>query len=279
MKNYVFLCVFVASFLTLPTSSFAADPAPVHTDKEGTKPDSSSEAKPSKDVDPKTGKVKSFADNYYETWQLMHGHDPKNGTAIYTGDEAVFVNNAKKFSQHPFFAESGRAVLNHLQRYTKSNGCIPKMTFAGHGWRYVDGGPGLPMARNNAGLYTNEKAIDRLTVKGKKSGRIAGARSLDDLKDLVDKKKIKFCDNCMIQIHSCNIELDFGGFLAKNSGCQVIQSAGRCAPVDTQDGSLDHHWISGKDKSGNYSGFVRLTPDKKTGKIFWDHTGDTYIAQ
>lgn len=183
----------------------------------------------------------------------------------YTGDEAVFKNNARKFGRNPFFADSAKSFFSHLEDYSKTNGCIPKLTFACHGW--------------GTGLYTDKQGKQDY---GHSTGFIfkkTEAGTLDELRKLVSKKKISFCERCLVQIHSCNIEDKFGSTLSSISGCQVVTSAGQCAPVDTVNGSLDHHWISGDDGGSAYSGFVRFTPSGDGTQTLTEHMGRRYIAK
>ena len=221
-----------------------------------------------------------FTQAYHREWKQMYGRSEKDGVSIYTGNEMVFKNNARKFSGNPFFAESAKDFLAHLESESDKSRhrCIPKLTFAGHGWGDPEGGPGLPMGGFETGFYTDKASKkDKEYRTGWGPFGSSEARSLVDLKKLVKKKKIRFCSRCLIQIHSCNIAEDFGSELAKVSGCQVVTSAGQCAPISTFDGSLDHHWISGQDGSGIYSGFYRFTPTKDN--VLWEKLGRRYIAQ
>jgi hypothetical protein len=218
--------------------------------------------------------------SYRAEWRRQHAASPRKGVSVYTSNETVFVNNARRFGQTPFKAATAADLFDHFQSYTRYRGCIPKFTFAGHGWGREDGGPGLPMGDWGAGLYTDREGFrQEASRRGVWPFRSSTARTLDDLAKLVRRGKVKFCSRCIIQIHSCNIEDAFGESLARISGCQVISSAGQTSPISTRDGSLDHHWISGADGSGTYSGFYRFTPTGDGDIVRRDAIGSRYIAE
>jgi hypothetical protein len=217
---------------------------------------------------------------YRSEWRSQYGQDARNGVSVYTSTDQVFVNNARRFGRNPYMAETAKDLFDHLQSYTRTNGCIPKLTFAGHGWGRSEGGPGLPMSDWGTGLYTDREGMrEEGRFQGVWPFRSTKARTLKDLKKLVDRGRVKFCDRCLVQVHSCNVEEAFGESLSRLSGCQVITSAGQAAPVDTRDGSLDHHWISGSDGSGTYSGFYRFTPAGDDGFVQREAIGSRYIAE
>jgi len=222
----------------------------------------------------------STSDVYNAEWRASYFKNSKNGIGIYTGQEMVFPNNARKFSNNPTYIPTAVDFFEHLIDYTNTNSCIPKITFAGHGWSNPEGGGGLPMGNAGAGLYTN---LDDKRIYGDYSGfaifRSSRARTLRDFERLVRRKQIKFCDRCLVQIHACNIEEEFGLRFAKASGCQVITSAGKTIPVDTRDGSLDHVWISTDDESDSYSGFYRFTPTPDRRSVITERIGINYTAQ
>ncbi len=218
-------------------------------------------------------------DGYLREWRARHGARPRNGVSVYTSEAAVFVNNARRFSADPHLTNTAKDLLEHLQESSQSMGCIPKLTFAGHGWSRPEGGPGLPMGSSGSGLYSTKRALrQQRATRGVWPFRRTNARSLGDLAELVRRGRVKFCSRCLIQIHACNIEDAFGLGLAQSTGCQVITSSGQAAPVDTRDGSLDHVWLSGDDGSGQYSGWRRFTP-VGGGQISSEEIGPRYVAE
>jgi hypothetical protein len=130
------------------------------------------------------------------------------------------------------------AMIRALEKYTKSNGCIPNLMIAGHGWGAFDGkvesiSTGSIARDSVLGLYLNP-------VANSEGASIKGA-----LQTRIDSGKIRFCeDSCKIRIHACSISHEFSQSMANATGCDVVSATYKVSPVDTNNGIFDHVWFT-----------------------------------
>jgi len=191
-------------------------------------------------------------------------------------DAYVMFGNITRRAASSTYVRTGREFFNFMTDMSYRQGCIPKLTWASHGWnpKTLAGGDGLPTDVNDNGFYFDT------------TNRGPHAVSMKDFYKEVSRGRIRFCSTCLIQIHACNVSLRFTSELSRISGCQLINGSGRVSPVNTNDGSKDHVWTStpipgslcrlpdGTECGGD---FIRLTPTRK-GTLF-EKIGKRYVAE
>ena len=128
-------------------------------------------------------------------------------------------------------ANTGKEIIDTLREKTLSSEkcCIRNLTFAGHGWAYngsfASQGDGIPgVGDTSSGLYLDKRDDNSATVA--------------DLEREIQNGKIRFCEDCRIQIYACRISDNFTNALAKVTGCGVIAARGSCS-------FRKNIWISG----------------------------------
>jgi len=215
----------------------------------------------------------SIGDFYLERWKKSYSNPSKVGLGIIgaTNGETVFGNNASRAKEgyQSLNVKNGKEFLALLERYTVAETCIPKIIFGGHGWNsdQKHGGPGIPLGVAYSGFYLDRKSFQALDLD---EGITANAIFMSDLQNKISEQKIKFCDPCLIEIHSCNISEMFASDLSGTARCQVVSARGEVSPIDTKTGVLDHNWVC-------VPGFNRYTPNEKG--IAGDYLGPEYEAQ
>mgnify|MGYP000648668328 CR=1 FL=1 len=135
--------------------------------------------------------------------------------------------------------KNGKAFIKALKKYTKENGCIPKIVSTSHGWRSSQRsgeGHGLSGKSGFNGIYVDYKHGPRGVAK-------TGAKTFeDDVQKEVDKGSIKFCSSCVAQFYACNVSTYFASSFAKMSGCQTVVATGQNSP-----------FFQERDEDGGYS--------------------------
>jgi hypothetical protein len=224
----------------------------------------------------------AYAQSYLERVRAegkKRGTEGRYGYGLFNGPEKILQNNSK-LSEYADHFNSGEELLYRLSKFTEAKGCIPKLTIASHGWGTTsqDGGQGIPIIKNfsGSGLYLNkEDQMQSIRKQAEKDNdtsqehiaRLTEAahdgRNLNDLLTAIRSNQIRFCDACLIQLHSCNISDSFAEHFAQISNCQLVYGTGDTNAEENRidDGSKDHIWISNK-KAGNSrdGNFYRLTP-------------------
>jgi hypothetical protein len=105
---------------------------------------------------------------------------------------------------------------------------------------------------SSATLADFKEIITNGTIRGEKQTWAIGNR----------RKRVTFCDSCMIQLYGCNMSDRFARELAATTKCQVIYGTGDLTGVDRADGKYDHIWISGKKTNNTRDGAIySITPD------------------
>ena len=136
-----------------------------------------------------------------------------------------------------------KGFFKNLQTVTSEQcgNCIKTLTIAGHGHSRTsaDSENGIPGKGNNTGFYNSISTM------------FGSAADISDLKDLINADKVKFCNTCLIQIHSCRIGSVFASNFAQTTGCDVVFATGACSIEE------DGRWKSGRSgtvESSNYLG-------------------------
>jgi hypothetical protein len=122
---------------------------------------------------------------------------------------------------------TGKDLLNAMYKASKNCNCINTLTTAGHG-----GGAGSsldyiesPKWKKNAGFYVYPQSPTK--PDGTPNERYdADSRSLEDLKNQIKWKGIRFCKPCLIQIHQCRSSARLVQELSKATGCTVVAAKG-----------------------------------------------------
>jgi hypothetical protein len=154
-------------------------------------------------------------------------------------------------------ANSGKEILDFLEKSMESACCIYRLTIAGHGWDSWNEetqtvrpeGPGLPGVGSGTGFYSD----------GSRWATDPSSRTISDLKALVEKNSagaVRFCKGCEIRLHACNVASSFAEALGRVIKCKVVYAQGSCAGLNP--------WTSGV---GDESG----TNDQSNG--FWETEG------
>ncbi len=186
---------------------------------------------------------------------FYNGKKPKNGVDAGISFPNGYGRTAKQQNEH--FARvarmhadkgaykalaSGQEMLEFLKKLNTKYCCIYKLTIAGHGWRSYDPKTktvipeqgGIPGVDPGSGFYSN----------GSSWATAPASRQIRDLKKLTGSK-VRFCPNCEIRIHSCNISTAFAEALGKVTGCNVVYAKGSCAGISP--------WTSGVGEEPGYN--------------------------
>jgi hypothetical protein len=145
-------------------------------------------------------------------------------------------------TNHESSGESGKDLLNALYNASKNCHCIKTLTTAGHG-----GGAGSsldfiesPRYKRDSGFYVYSPSPTN--PDGTPNERYdPDYRSVEDLKNQIKWSGIRFCDDCLIQIHQCRSSGKLIQELSKATGCKVVGAAGGCHGKDYNDPNV---WIS-----------------------------------
>jgi RHS repeat-associated protein len=138
--------------------------------------------------------------------------------------------------------ESGKDLMNALYNASKNCHCIKTLTTAGHG-----GGAGSsldfiesPRFKKDSGFYVYPRSPKN--SDGTTNSRYdPDNRSIEDLKNQIKWNGIRFCDDCLIQVHQCRSSGKLVQELSKATGCRVVAAAGGCHGKDYSDPNI---WIS-----------------------------------
>jgi hypothetical protein len=145
---------------------------------------------------------------------------------------------SKKNFNHLVSWKNGKAFIKALKKYTKDNGCIPKIVSTSHGWRSArrtGEGHGLSGKSGFNGIYVDYEHGPRGIAK-------TGAKTFkDDVQKEIDKGNIKFCSKCIAQFYACNVSAYFASSFTKMSGCQTVVATGQNSP-----------WFQERDEDGGY---------------------------
>lgn len=235
--------------------------------------------------------IKKFFNNEFGLALLKKGND----------DEAAFntVLSQKNYDQLLEW-RNGPQFIKVLKKYTKENGCIPKVLSVSHGWRSEgrDGeGHGLSGNKGINGIFASKEDLP------KSLGRF-GTRSLNEhMKEAIEDGDIKFCGSCVAQFYACNISADFAEVFAEVSGCQTVVATGQNSPYFQSSATPEdrqrvyegaHYWksaagvwaeSSSQAKKNGYDAlgtWVRATPvknqDGKVQKVVKENLGNQYIS-
>ncbi|MBC96358.1 MAG: hypothetical protein CME63_01300 [Halobacteriovoraceae bacterium] len=195
--------------------------------------------------------------------------------------------------------KNGTEFLKVLRKYTKENGCIPKITSLSHGWASDRRGEGKGLTGDKGlnGIYASMVDLPRSIGK-------FGTKTISkDLKSEVAKGNIKFCSYCVAQFYACNISAKFAREFTEVSGCQAAVATGQNSPqfqsfeskVERQKVfSGAHYWKSAagvwaerytneqRENGERLGSWYRSTPIKNTqGKVISiseENLGETYIS-
>ncbi len=123
--------------------------------------------------------------------------------------------------------KNGKSFIGALKKYTKQNGCIPKVSSVSHGWRtsteYGDF-HGLSGSKGFNGIYASKATRPKGLAK-------LGTRTVkEDLQEAIDNGEVKFCGKCVIQFYACNISTLFADTLANVTKCQTVVATGKASP-------------------------------------------------
>jgi hypothetical protein len=169
-----------------------------------------------------------------------------------TGENNLFDRIARQGADDWTRANTAQDMLTFMQNLTKNNCCIRNLTFSGHGWapgrdNAVHRGPGIPGATAGSdGLYENATPHD------------SEGANLSDLGRQINAGKIRFCEPCTIQIHSCRISASFIRSLASLTKCNVVAASSSCRPYGPNPDlweSVPGVWKERTDQGGGYNGF------------------------
>lgn len=150
------------------------------------------------------------------------------GVGFAFGNESVFKNNVNMMSDNHYSpsGKSGAEFIRVLENYTSQNGCVPKLLIGAHG-HYTSNS-------------RTESAISRAVNRGRSQQNVFYRTSQSEnhrisieglLKSKIQNNSIKFCQQCEIYIHACNIAHNFSKSLAQNTGCRVISATDKVSPV------------------------------------------------
>jgi hypothetical protein len=207
--------------------------------------------------------------------------------------DTVFHENLKHFNKEDRMTwGNGKGLLKTMKKYTKKYGCIRKMTSLSHGWASdrTGEGHGLTGTRGYNGFYS-DKASEPTGMGMKMAMR--GIKNVDeDMRKMVEKGEIKFCNRCLVQFYACNISTTFARKFAEVSKCQTVISTGQTFPhfqkMSTSEEKFRvynayNHWTAGAfdwDERATV-GWFRVTPIAKSWRSYRyieENLGREYMA-
>jgi len=186
------------------------------------------------------------------------------------GGDGAFDGRAKTSGGGKYDAvDTGKALLDLLVKKSEEDCCIKKLFIHSHSL-----GKSLSM-RWDSGFYQKGKAGERKPVDpnppanvGESHKQIKDAsRNVADLKALIDAKKVKFCEGCVITLFGCwsGAKGNLAQALSSATPCTVKAPIGKCYPVNkagkgVSDKSTDKNEVGG----GSDKGFNEWKDGKAT---------------